>query len=88
MYNKLTLNIEQKTIENAKIYAKKQKRSVSKLVEEYLSTISSRNNENIEHSSLGPITKELVGIIKIKENNKNLIEYKDVLTEALMEKYL
>jgi hypothetical protein len=54
------------------------------LVEEYLSTISSRNNENIEHNSLGPITKELVGVIKIKENDN----YKDILTEALMEKYL
>ena len=53
MYNKLTLNIEQNVIENAKIYAKNQKRSVSKLVEEYLSTISSKNNENIEYNSLG-----------------------------------
>ena len=88
MYNKLTLNIEQKTIENAKIYARNQKRSVSKLVEEYLSTISSRNNENMEYNSLGPITRELVGVIKINENNKNLIEYKDLLADALMEKYL
>ncbi|GHV81490.1 hypothetical protein AGMMS49991_00480 [Spirochaetia bacterium] len=88
MYNKLTLNIEQETIKNAKIYARNQRRSVSKLVEEYLSTISSRNNENIEHTSLGPITKELVGVIKIKENKKNLIKYKDILADALMEKYL
>jgi hypothetical protein len=84
MYNKLTLNIEQNIIKDAKIYAKKQKRSVSKLVEEYLSTISLRNNENIEHNSLGPITKELVGAIKLKENGN----YKDILTDALMEKYL
>jgi hypothetical protein len=84
MYNKLTLNIEQNVIKDAKIYAKNQKRSVSKLVEEYLSTISSKNNENIEYNSLGPITKELVGIIKIKEN----VNYKDILTEALIEKYL
>ncbi|MDR1443931.1 MAG: DUF6364 family protein [Treponema sp.] len=38
---KLTLNIDQKVIENAKEYAKHQKRSVSRLVEEYLSLISS-----------------------------------------------
>jgi hypothetical protein len=84
MYNKLTLNIEQNVIENAKIYAKNQKRSVSKLVEEYLSTISSKNNENIEYNSLGPITKDLVGIIKIKKD----VNYENLLTEALMEKYL
>ncbi|GHV62773.1 hypothetical protein AGMMS49587_10620 [Spirochaetia bacterium] len=84
MYNKLTLNIEQNVIENAKIYAKNQKRSVSKLVEEYLSTISSKNNKNIEYNSLGPITKELVGVIKIKKD----VNYEDLLTEALMEKYL
>ena len=84
MYSKLTLNIEQKTIENAKIYARNQKRSVSKLVEEYLSTISSKNNEPIEHNSLGPITKELVGVIKIKED----VNYEDLFTDALMEKYL
>ncbi|GMO31705.1 MAG: hypothetical protein Ta2F_07310 [Termitinemataceae bacterium] len=88
MYNKLTLNIEQNVIENARIYAKNQKRSISKLVEDYLSTISSRNNENIEYNSLGPITKELVGVIKIKENDKESIDYKDILTDALMEKYL
>jgi hypothetical protein len=54
------------------------------LVEEYLSTISSRNNETIEHSSLGPITKELIGVIKIKKS----VDYKDILTDALVEKYL
>jgi uncharacterized protein Veg len=87
MYNKLTLNIEQTVIENAKIYAKNQKRSISKLVEEYLSAISLQNNkanENSEYVSLGPITKELAGIIKTKKD----VTYKDILTEALMEKYL
>jgi hypothetical protein len=33
---------------------------------------------------LGPITKELAGIIKVKKN----INYKKILTEALEEKYL
>jgi hypothetical protein len=84
MYTKLTLSIEQKVIENAKKYAKYQKRSVSKLVEEYLSSISSTGDENIEYNTLGPITKELVGIIKMKRNT----DYKDILTDALMEKYL
>jgi hypothetical protein len=85
MYTKLTLNIDQSVIENAKKYAKYQKRSVSKLVEEYLSSISSSStNEKIEYNSLGPITKELVGIIKVQGK----MDYKELLTDALMEKYI
>jgi hypothetical protein len=82
MYTKLTLNIDQEIVENAKTYAKDTKRSISKLVEEYLSSISRKNT--ILNRPLGPITKELAGIIKVKKN----INYKRILTEALEEKYL
>ncbi|MDR2619180.1 MAG: DUF6364 family protein [Treponema sp.] len=84
MYTKLTLSIDQKVIENAKKYAKNQKRSVSKLVEEYLSSISSSTDEKIEFNTLGPITKELIGIIKADKHT----DYKDILTDSLMEKYI
>jgi hypothetical protein len=84
MYTKLTLNIDHTVIENAKKYAKNQKRSVSKLVEEYLSSISSSVNKRVEHTSLGPITKELVGIIRVNRR----ADYKDILTDALIEKYV
>jgi hypothetical protein len=77
------LNIDHDVIENAKKYAKHQKRSVSKLVEEYLSSISSSPNVKIEYNALGPITKELVGMIKVKGH----MDYKEILTDALMEKY-
>jgi hypothetical protein len=83
MYTKLTLNIDQDVVENAKIYAKDTKRSISKLVEEYLSSISEKNVKN-NNRPLGPITQELVGIISIDKN----IDYKELLAEALMEKYL
>jgi hypothetical protein len=83
MHTKLTLTIDHDVVENAKKYAKHQKRSVSKLVEEYLSSISSPPNAKIEPNTLGPITKELVGMIKAKGH----IEYKEFLTDALMEKY-
>jgi hypothetical protein len=83
MYTKLTLNIDQAVIENAKTYAKRNKRSVSKLVEEYLSSISLPTNAKIESTTLGPITKELVGMIKVKGK----IDHKELLTDALTEKY-
>ncbi|MDR1955710.1 MAG: DUF6364 family protein, partial [Treponema sp.] len=78
-----TLNIDQDVVENAKIYAKDTKRSISKLVEEYLSSISEKNVK-VNNRPLGPITKELVGIIRMDKN----IDYKELLLEALMEKYL
>jgi ethanolamine utilization protein EutA (predicted chaperonin) len=82
MYVKLTLNIDQEVIENAKIYAKNAKRSVSKLVEEYLSSIS--NTKDTSAKTLGPITKKLAGIIKTDKKSG----YKELLTDALMEKLL
>jgi hypothetical protein len=84
MYTKLTLSIDQNVIESAKKYAKNQKRSVSKLVEEYLSSISLSADKKIEYNTLGPITKELVGIIKINKHT----DYKEILTDALMDKYI
>ena len=84
MYAKLTLNIDQNVIENAKKYAKNQKRSVSKLVEEYLSSISLSADKKIEYNTLGPITKELVGIIKVNKHT----DYKEILTDVLMDKYI
>jgi ethanolamine utilization protein EutA (predicted chaperonin) len=78
----LTLNIDQNVVENAEIYAKYTKKTVSQLVEEYLLTISTNNK--VKNMPLGPITQQLAGIIKIDEN----INYKEILTDALMEKYL
>jgi hypothetical protein len=82
MYTKLTLNIDLDVVENAKNYAKDNQRSISKLVEEYLASISAKNK--IVQKPLGPITRELVGIIKINKG----IDRRELLTEALMEKYL
>jgi hypothetical protein len=84
MNKKITLNIDQKIIENVKKYAKKQKRSISNLIEEYLFSISLSVNNEIEYNELGPITRELIGIIKTNKNT----DYKNILTDALMEKYL
>ncbi|MDR1150462.1 MAG: DUF6364 family protein [Clostridiales bacterium] len=84
MYNKLTLNIDQNIIEKAKQYAKDQKKSVSKLVEDYLSSISSSTVKKTCYDSLGPITKELVGVIRIKGE----INYEEILTDVLVKKYI
>ena len=79
----LTLNIDQNVVENVEIYAKYTQKSISQLVEEYLLSISSESMAD-NNELLGPITKQLTGIIELKNN----INYKDILADTLVEKYL
>ena len=78
----LTLNIAQNVVDSAEIYAKYAQKSVSQLVEEYLVSISSENV--INNKPLGPITKQLAGIIKLEKN----INHKELRADTLLEKYL
>ena len=68
----LTLNIDQNVIENAEIYAKHANKTISQLVEEYLLSISSNNKVN---ESLGPITRQLAGIIKLDNDYVHFMGY-------------
>ena len=78
----LKLNIDQNVVENAEIYAKYTKKTVSQLLEEYLLSIPSNNT--VDNKQLGPITSQLAGIIRLDKN----INHKELLTDALMKKYL
>jgi hypothetical protein len=62
------------------------KRSVSKLVEEYLFSISKYQDRNESAEKLSPITSELLGMIKVTDGGD--MDYKAVLESALSEKYL
>lgn len=66
MRTKLTLNLDKKTIDRAKKYAKTNKQSLSAMVEEYLNLIT--NKENIAEIEISPNVLELAGIIKVPEN--------------------
>lgn len=84
MTKKLTLNLDGKIIQQAKLYAKKQNRSLSGLVEEYfrgLIQASLEKNDSISalHS---PLTNSLSGIAASKKSEQELI------AEYLQEKYL
>lgn len=84
MLSKLTLTIDQTVIEQAKEYAHQKNRSVSRIVEEYLQNIASRHENNSSRFDIkSPITDSISGMFQ--DNGKN---YKDILDEALMEKYL
>ncbi len=80
MTTKLTLTIEQRVIKTAKKYAQQKGRSLSGLVENYLRTLSEREQQVDEMS---PRVKRLVGSIKLPED----FEYKKSLEAAVAKKY-
>jgi hypothetical protein len=82
MATKLTLTLDNKIIEKAKVYAEKNKISLSKLVEFYFKSLSSTSKSKIEN--VPPITKELSGIARIKTEKSD----KALLKEALNRRFL
>jgi len=86
MIAKLTLTIDKQVVDKAKVYAKKKNRSVSKLVEEYLKTISSTDVAMSSLSSISAdITDKITGMFKNEYQGQN---YKELLEDALIEKNL
>jgi len=84
MIAKLTLTIDKQVVDKAKTYAKKKNRSVSKLVEEYLKTISSNDiASSTTQTTKADITEKITGMFKKEYKGQ---EYKDLLEDALLEK--
>jgi hypothetical protein len=77
METKLTLKLDQNVINAAKIYAQKNKKSLSRLVEDYFKLISAQTNN--PKYPLNPIVKELSGIISEKSIKKSENSYIDYL---------
>jgi len=85
MLTKLTLTIDEEIIVKAKKYAQKKHRSVSRIVEEYLKNVSSLDEREITSTlPVGKLTSELVGMFK---EDFPQTDYKEILSQALMEKY-
>lgn len=84
MNTKLTLSIEQSVIEKAKIYARKNERSLSDLIENYLKALTEKESEKDTDDKLSPTVKSLRGSFKMPKN----FDYKKDLTNILSEKYL
>ena len=75
--NKLTLSVNQSVIEEAKIYAKSNGKSLSEIVEAYLKSLPKAENMQSPHQ----LVMELKGAVKMP---KEFTSYKDVLQDALM----
>ncbi|MDR0237570.1 DUF6364 family protein [Acinetobacter sp.] len=82
MQAKLTLSINKKVIERAKLYAQEHEQSVSSLVEAYLDRISAHTEASINIQA--PITGSLTGMFADQDQGQ---DYKTLLSEALMDKH-
>lgn len=84
MQTKLTLRLDHHVIEEAKIFARHQNKSLSRLVEEYFRLLMMSVNQETDHieEDLPPITKSLLGILA--ESNNNEDDYKRYLEEKYL----
>jgi hypothetical protein len=80
MTTKLTLTIDDSVINSAKKYALKKGRSLSNIIENYLKTISAKEEKE---EKLSPKVMKLMGSINLPED----FDYKRDLSKALSKKY-
>jgi len=80
MTTKLTLTIDDSVISIAKKYAKQKGKSLSDLVENYLMSLTSKENKE---ESISPRILKLMGAIELPSN----FDYKKELTKGLAKKY-
>ena len=78
MNTKLTLNLNKSIIESAKDYAKENSVSLSKLIENYLNSLTTKQQKEIKVS---PLVESLTGIIPTQNEKKNDDEYYDYLSK-------
>lgn len=75
MNTKLTLNLDKEIIEQAKMYAKSHRVSLSKLIESYLNSLT---RDTKTRSTVSPLVESLTGIIPSDyDEKKDYREYID-----------
>jgi hypothetical protein len=80
MTTKLTLTVEKSVIERAKLYAKNTGRSLSEIIENYLTTITNEGT----NTELSPKLKKIVGVVSLPSD----FDEKEELRSALEKKHL
>lgn len=84
MSTKLTLTIDKEIIEEAKKYAKVQGRSLSNIIEEYLTSLIQKKQDEPEFD-ISPPVKSLWGSVTPLPGSE---DYKSLMEEELAKKYL
>jgi hypothetical protein len=80
MNTKLTLNIKGSVIEEAKKYAKSNNTSLSKLIEAYLGTLTTKNKKQ-KKTEITPLVESLIGVIELPEGFDEKTNYSNYLIE-------
>lgn len=75
----MTLKLNKKVIDQAKSYAKDRNTSLSKLIENYLQTVTLKTKEK---SVITPLVESLTGVIDMKDK-----DYRKDYTDFLSKKY-
>ncbi len=78
MNTKLTLNLNKNIIDSAKDYAKENSVSLSKLIENYLNSLTKKQDKEVKVS---PLVESLTGIIPSETNKQKNDDYYDYLSE-------
>ena len=82
MDTKLTLKLDKLVIDKAKEYATTHKRSLSRIIEAYLKSLTSQNKTNIEDDfEISPFVKSMSTGVKIPIDLDYKSEYLDHMTE-------
>ena len=79
MNTKLTLNIDDNVIEEAKSYAKNNSISLSKLIENYLLSLTNKKSKT---TKVSPLVESLTGVVSLKN-----ADYKKEYSDYLSKKY-
>lgn len=66
MSMKLTLNVDEQIIEEAKQYAKERQTSLSKLIENHLLSLTKKS---LESSRISPLVESLTGVISLQDKD-------------------
>ena len=66
MTTKLTILVEEETIKKAKKYASQTGQSVSKMIENYLNTVTESSNQ--KNNKFSPRIKRLMGSVKLPKD--------------------
>ena len=77
MNTKLTLNLDKSIIEEAKSYALKNSMSLSKIIENYLKSLTQSSDKS---KKISPLVESLTGVIP-GENIEERKDYRDFLNE-------
>ena len=74
MNTKLTLNLDRVIIEEAKFYARENKMSLSKLIENYLKALTKTSSKT---GKISPLVESLTGVIPDEQIdvNKTYVDY-------------